>query len=129
MNLYCRKNPQKLNKFPFTPMNEQHEMVLALADELVRMQQNLARMDSAVRGYKQLQRSVQRMNTILQAAGYEVVDMLGQPYSDGMRVVASFNLDDSMPPGQQLITAVSRPQVNYQGEMIQVAMVTVSQKP
>ena len=100
-------------------------MVLALADELVRMQQNLA----TVHGFKQLQRSIQRMNTILLAAGYEVVEMIGRPYNDGMRVVASFTLDDSIPPGQQIITAVTQPQVNYQGQMIQVAIVTVSQKP
>ena len=108
--------------------NISHDLPLAIADELNRMQVNLNHMPSDVRGYKQLCRCVERMETALQAYGYEVVHLLGQEYTDGMKVMASFVIDEQMPSDEvPRITNVSRPQVNYQGRMIQVAQVTVSQ--
>ena len=108
-------------------IKEQHQMVLAIADEMARMEQNLLRMPKETVGRKQAIRSLQRMKTHLQAAGYEVVEMLGHPYIEGMKVVADFKFDETLPEGQQTITSVTRPQVNYRGEMIQVAEITVSQ--
>lgn len=108
--------------------NIRHDLPLAIADELNRMKVNLSHMPSDVRGYKQLCRCVERMESTLQAYGYEVVSLLGQTYIDGMKVMADFVIDEQMqsdaPPR---ISNVSRPQVNYQGRMIQVAQVTVSQ--
>lgn len=104
-----------------------HDLVLSIADEMTRMQANLANMDSTVRGHKQLSRSLERMRNHLLVAGYEVVDMLGAPYHEGMRVMASFVFDETLPMGSQIVTGVSKPQVNYLGELIQVAHVTVSQ--
>ena len=104
-----------------------HDLVLSIADEMTRMQTNLANMDSSVRGYKQLVRSLERMRNHLIVAGYEVVDMMGTPYHEGMRVVATFVFDETLPTGSQIVTAVSKPQVNYLGELIQVAHITVSQ--
>lgn len=108
-------------------INEQHSMVLAIADEIARMEQTIACMPEETYGRKHLMRSIQRMKTHLMTAGYEVVDMLGQTYTDGMKVVANFKFDETLPEGCQRITAVTRPQVNYKDEMIQVAMITVSQ--
>lgn len=108
-------------------MKEQHLMVLAIADEMARMEQNLISMPQETSGRKQLLRSLQRIKTHLMTAGYEVVEMLGQSYNDGMKVVASFKFDETLPEGQQVVTSVIRPQVNYRGEMIQVAEIIVSQ--
>jgi len=105
-----------------------HSLPLAIANELNRMEANLMHMPPDVRGYKQLCRSVERMKNTLQAYGYEVTSLLGEPYTDGMRVMARFVIDEQMgsddPPR---ITSVTIPQVSYQGRMIQVAEVTVSQ--
>ena len=108
-------------------INTQHQIVLAIADEMVRMDQTLSRMPEDTVGRKQLAKSLSRMKTHLMSAGYEVVDMLGKPYIDGMKVVAHFNYDESLPEGSSVITSVTRPQVNYDGEMIQVAIITVTQ--
>lgn len=108
-------------------MNRQHQLVLAIADEMSRMEQNILRMPDDAVGRKQLTRSLQRMRTHLMTAGYEIVDLLGKPYLEGMKVLAHFQYDETLPEGQQTITAVARPQVNYEGEMIQVADITVSQ--
>jgi len=44
-----------------------------------------------------------------------------------MIVNANFLEDDSLAQGQQIITAITKPQINYQGKMIQSAQITVSQ--
>ena len=59
--------------------------------------------------------------------GYEIVDMLGKPYKEGMRVVANFVQDDTLPEGEQVITRIIKPQVNFNGVMIQTAQIEVSQ--
>ncbi len=105
-----------------------HSLPLAIVDELNRMEANLQHMPSDVRGYKQLCRSVERMKDTLQAYGYEVVSLLGRPYTDGMRVIARFVIDEQMVSDDvPRITSVTKPQVSYQGQLIQVAEVTVSQ--
>ena len=85
-------------------------------------------MSDAVRGYKQLCRCVERMKAAMQASGYEIVCLLGKPYTDGMLVIANFVIDDQMAHDDlPIITRVAKPQVNFNGRMIQVAQVTVSQ--
>lgn len=104
-----------------------HSLALKVADEIVRIEINLSRMDASVRGYKQLSKAVQRIKDNFSANGYEIVDMLGKPYNEGMRVVASFVPDDSLEEGEQIISGIIKPQVNYHGVMIQSAQITVSQ--
>lgn len=104
-----------------------HSLALKVADELVRIETNLSRMDANVRGYKQLAASLRRIKDNYIANGYEIVDMLGKPYYEGMKVIANFVPDDSLKEGEQLITGVVKPQINYKGQMIQAAQITVSQ--
>lgn len=65
----------------------------------------------------------------LEEEGYEVVNMLGKSYHEGMKVRATFVEDESLKPGEQIITKVHTPQVNKDGKMIQAAEVIVSQGP
>jgi len=57
----------------------------------------------------------------------KIVNMLGKPYNEGMKVVANFVPDDSLEEGKQIITGIIKPQINYRGVMIQAAQITVSQ--
>jgi len=104
-----------------------HSLTLKVADEITKIEMNLSRMDSSVKGYKQLSKAVQRIKDNFSANGYEIVDMLGKPYNEGMRVVANFVPDDSLEEGKQIITGIIKPQINYRGVMIQAAQITVSQ--
>lgn len=104
-----------------------HSLVLKVADEIVKIELNLSRMDSSVKGYKQLSKAVERMKNNFMAQGYEIVDMLGKPYNDGMRINADFVIDEDIPEGVRTITSIIKPQINYNGEMIQKATVTVVQ--
>ena len=104
-----------------------HTLALKVADEIVRIETNLSRMDTSIKGYKHLKKAVERIRNNFMANGYEIVDMLGKTYNEGMRVVANFVSDDTLAAGEQKITGIIKPQINYRGKMIQVAQITVSQ--
>lgn len=104
-----------------------HSLALKVADEVARIELNMSRMDSSIRGYKQLSKAVGRIKDNFNANGYEIVDMLGKPYNEGMKVIAEFVLNEDLEEGQQIITGITKPQVNYNGIMIQAARITVSQ--
>lgn len=106
---------------------QDHSLALKVADEIVRIETNLSRMDPNVKGYKQLAKAVQRIKDNFQANGYEIVDMLGKPYNAGMKAAATFVTDESLAPGQQIISKIIKPQINYNQQMIQAAQIEVSQ--
>ena len=120
---------KKIEATPIPIANEQadHTLALKVADEIVRIETNLSRMDTSVKGYKQLAKAVERIRTNFLANGYEIVEMLGKPYNEGMKVVANFVSDDALAEGEQKITGIIKPQINYKGKMIQSAQITVSQ--
>ncbi len=106
---------------------ERHNLIILLADKITFMEMTLYRMDSSIRGHKQLTRSIRQMKDNLLANGYEIVDMLGKPYHDGMKVTANFIEDNNLGEGQQVISDIIKPQINHNGQMIQAAQITVSQ--
>lgn len=104
-----------------------HSLALKVADEIVRIELNMSRMDSSIKGYKQLSKAVERIKDNFNANGYEIVDMLGKSYNEGMKVTANFVADEDLEEGKQIITGITKPQINYNGQMIQAAQITVSQ--
>ncbi|MDO4497544.1 MAG: hypothetical protein Q4B58_06935 [Bacteroidales bacterium] len=104
-----------------------HTLALKVADEIVRIQINLSRMDASIKGYKQLQKAVERIKENFFANGYEIVDMLGKDYNEGMRVNGDFVIDETLPKGSRIITFITKPQINYCGTMIQKATITITQ--
>lgn len=104
-----------------------HSLAIKVADEIVRIETNLSRMDPSVKGYKQLSASLRRIKDNFASNGYEIVDMLGKPYTDGMKAIVNYVSDDSLEEGAQIITGIIKPQINFNGEMIQSAQITVSQ--
>lgn len=104
-----------------------HSLALKVADEIVRIELNMSRMDSSIKGYKQLAKAVERIKDNFKANGYEIIDMLGLPYNEGMKVTANFVADEELKEGKQIITGITKPQINYNGQMIQAAQITVSQ--
>ena len=120
---------KKIEATPASVANEQtdHTLALKVADEIVRIETNLSRMDTSVKGYKQLAKAVERIRTNFLANGYEIVEMLGKPYNEGIKASVSFETDESLAEGEQRITGIIKPQINYKGKMIQSAQITVSQ--
>lgn len=104
-----------------------HELALKVADEIIRIQKNLGNMDAETKGLKQLVASVKRIQDNFEANGYELIEMLNKPYDQGMKVTANFKPDETLKAGEQIITRIIKPQVNFKGVMIQAAQIEVSQ--
>ncbi len=57
-----------------------------------------------------------------------MVNLLNKDYDDRMNLdIINFLADDNLPVGKKVITKIIKPQVNYNGVLIQRAQVEVSQ--
>ncbi len=102
-----------------------HSLAIAVANELTRIQQNLNHMDSSVKGVSQLRNRAKAILTTLNSKRYEVPDMLGRAYHDGDNIIATMELNEELPVGTNRIKRVIKPQVSYEGKLIQAAEVVV----
>lgn len=107
-----------------TPSTDR-SMVLALINDIVRMQQNLDNMDVSVKGVSQLRNRIKSMLATLHSHGYEVAELLGRSWHEGDNIVGTLELNEEMEPGTNRIKRVIRPQVSFQGKMIQAAEVVI----
>uniref|UniRef100_A0A2A4YU20 Uncharacterized protein n=1 Tax=OCS116 cluster bacterium TaxID=2030921 RepID=A0A2A4YU20_9PROT len=114
------------NTKEFSTAEVDHTLALKVANEIVRIQKNISLMDSNTRGLKQLIASINRLQSNFSASGYEIIEMLNQPYDEGMKLSARFILDENLGKDEQIITRIIKPQVNYAAVMIQAAQIEVS---
>lgn len=120
------KQEEKQSAPQNTSVDVDHSLALKVADEIVRIQKNLLQMDANTKGLKQLSASVKRIQDNFASNGYELVEMLGKDYNEGMKVIANFVPSEDLETGKQIITRIIKPQVNYKGQMIQSAQIEVS---
>jgi hypothetical protein len=55
-----------------------------------------------------------------------MVELLNKPYDQGMKISAKFKNDKTLKRGEQIITRIIKPQINYNDVIIQEAQVEVS---
>ena len=103
-----------------------HSLALKVGDEIIRMRKNLSSMPEGTKGLKQLSKALQRIQDTFKVNGYEMIEMLNKPYNEGMKVVANFVPDENLEEGQQIITRIIKPQINFKGVMVQSAQIEVS---
>jgi hypothetical protein len=104
-----------------------HSLALKVASEINLIERNISLMDAGTRGLKQLSRSVTKLKDNLAANGYEMPDLLGKPFHQGMKLIVINSIpDENLEKGSEIITKVLIPQVNYNDKMIQAAQVEVS---
>lgn len=66
----------------------------------------------------------------LKEKGYELISPVGQTYKEGMNVIVeNIELDETLPPGKEIISYVVSPQVNKDGKMIRAAKVHLKISP
>ena len=104
-----------------------HSFALKVGDEIAKIETNLSKMDPEVKGYRQLKQALKRIKDNFNAHGYEIVELLGLDYNEGMPFEAQFVPDDTLPEGKRIISGITRLQINYNGEMIQSAKIVVRQ--
>lgn len=103
-----------------------HSLPINIGNELIRMRSRLDNFPADISGLSQLKKSLERIEKSLNDSGYEIVDMLNSIYHDGMMVEARFTPSDNIPQGERLITKIIKPQINYNGKVIQIAEIEVS---
>ena len=111
-----------------TEKEADHTLALKVADEIVRIEKNITKMDSETKGIKPLVKGIERIKDNFKANGYEMVQLLEKEYDNGMNIdVINFIDDDNLSSGKKIITRIIKPQVNYKDVLIQRAQVDVSQ--
>jgi hypothetical protein len=111
-----------------TPNTEpDHSLALKVASEINLIERNINLMDSKTKGLKQLQASVGKLKDNLSANGYEMPELLGKQFHQGMKVIVTSSIpDENLEKGSEIISKILIPQVNYNDKMIQTAQIEVS---
>jgi len=104
-----------------------HTLPIKLGEEIHRMRKRLKTMEES-QGTKVLGARIESLEIKLNDSGYEIIDLLGRKYDDGMELGnAQFIPDDSLKAGDRVITRVIKPQISFNGEIICPADVDISQ--
>ena len=111
---------------PHDNVEEDHKLVLSIATEVARIEQNLAFMDPKTKGVSNLKNRASAIKTTLQSRGYDIPTLIGETYHEGDNMKPPMELDEELPVGTQIIRRVMKPMVLFKGKLIQAAEVVVA---
>ena len=100
-------------------------MILDIINDLVRMRQNLDFMDDSVKGVSQLKNRIKSIYATLNSNQYDIPDLVGHSYHEGDNMIGTLELNPELPTGTNRVKRVIKPQVSYQGKLIQAAEVII----
>ena len=104
-----------------------HSLALKVAGEINLIERNIHLMDPKTKGLKQLQASMSKLKDNLAANGYEMPQLLGKNFHHGMKIIVINSVpDENLEAGDEIISKILIPQVNYRDKMIQAAQIEVS---
>jgi len=104
-----------------------HSLALKVCGQINVMENNLMRMDPNVKGIKHIKRSIENLKDNLIANGYEMPELLGKQFHQGLKAIKTATIqDENLEKDSEVITKVLIPQVNYNDKMIQTAQIEVS---
>ena len=114
-------------KSPATITEQDHSLTLRVADEVTRINAFANTLDPTKQEAIALKSSVKRIIENFKANKYEIVDLLGQKYDERLNIeVVGEDTDPTLKAGEDIITNVIKPQVNFNGKQIQAAQVEIS---
>ena len=102
-----------------------HTLALKFGLEIHRMRKRTENMPENTKGIRALKNSLKRMEESFNDRGYEMADLMGKAFADGLTMDARFVPSDEFGPGKHIITKVITPQINFNGVLIQAAQVEV----
>lgn len=109
------------------PSTIDHSIPLKVADEITRINAYANTLDPNSQDAKALKSSVKRLINTFKASQYDIIDLLGQKYDDGMKVIVVNAVEDTtLKQGDEVISRIIKPLVKYKGEQIQAAQVDIS---
>jgi len=103
-----------------------HTLPLKVGEEIHRMRKRLKTMEES-QGTKVLKKRIESLEDKINDMGYKIVNLEGQTFNEGMTVEARFIPDENLKDGEEIITRVIKPQINYKDTLIQAAQVEVAQ--
>ena len=104
-----------------------HSIPLKVADEITRINAYANTLEPNSQDAKALKSSVKRLINTFKASQYDIIDLLGQKYDDGMKVTVINEVEDlKLNKGERIIVRIIKPLVKYKGEQIQPAQVDVA---
>lgn len=104
-----------------------HSLALKVANEINLIERNINLMDKGTKGLKQLERSVGKLKDNLSANGYEMPELLGKQFRQGLNVIVTSSIpDENLEKGEEIISKVLIPAVLFNSKMIQTAQIEVS---
>ncbi len=104
-----------------------HSLALKVADEITLIERNISHMNKDTKGLKPLIRAIERLKDNLLSKGYEMPELLGKPFIEGMKITIITSIpDENLEKGRDLITKIIKPQVNFNEKLIQMAQVEVT---
>lgn len=119
------KQAQSVQQAPEIKLD--HSLALKVASEINLIERNVRLMDPKAKGLKQVVASVGKLRDNLAANGYDIPELLGKPFNKGMNVIVAMSIiDDTLKAGQEIISRILIPQVNYENKMILTAQIEVS---
>jgi hypothetical protein len=102
-------------------------LALKVADEITLIERNISHMNKDTKGLKPLIRAIERLKDNLLSKGYEIPELLGKPFIEGMKITIITSIpDENLEKGRDLITKIIKPQVNFNEKLIQMAQVEVT---
>ncbi len=103
-----------------------HSLAKRVGEEIHRMRNRIATLPQDIKGITPLVKSLERLESQFNDDGYELIDLNGRPFADGHAVKAIFIPSDEVAKDERKITKVIKPQINYNGIIIQESEVEVS---
>lgn len=104
-----------------------HSLALKFADQIVAIERSIGLMDEKTKGLQRIKNSITNLKDNLSANGYELPELIGKTFNQGMKIIVASSIpDDNLKKGEEIITRIVKPQVNFNDKMIQAAQVEVS---
>lgn len=103
-----------------------HSLALRVGEEIHRMRKRIENMSVDTKGLGALKNSLMRLEEEFNDNGYEIIDLLGKKWNDGLTVEARFVPSDDLHSGEEIITKIIKPQINFKGVLIKTAEIEVS---
>jgi len=104
-----------------------HSLPIQVGLEIYRMRKRIKYMPEDTKGINALKNALERLEDEFNEKGYDIVDLLNKPYNDGLTLEAKFFPSQKLKPGEQIITKVIKPQIDYKGKLIYQAKIEVTE--
>ena len=121
-----RELRQRLSKAEDACKQINHSLNLAMINEISRIEQNIRQMDYSTKGVSNINNRILSMKAAYSSLGYEVPELCGLPYKQSDNHQVTMRFDETLKPGEAVVSKVIRPAVLFNGKMVQSANIIVS---